>query len=389
MSADSVIDLTVPPLPELARRRSEKWDVHPPDVLASTIAEMDFPLAPPVMRVLQDAISRHDLGYAYVATERLRTAFVGFARRRLRWDVDASHVTLVPDVMVGIIEVARLIAKAGGTVAFASPAYPPFYEELPPAGLRLDEVCLRPDGSIDLDDLQRALSHGVKVFLLANPHNPTGRVLPMQELRDIAEICYEHGAWVIADEIHAPLVLKGAVHTPWLAVSERARERAVSLVSASKCFNIAGLKAALIVTASERSRDMTKLLPPMGERAGLLGVLAAEAAFGEGDEWLDAVIARLEANRDLLRAQLPAVLPEVCWTPPDATFLAWLDFRSLGLGDDPAKIILRRGRLALSPGLHYGPRGAGFARLNFGTSAELVEESVRRIVSACRRNYRV
>jgi cysteine-S-conjugate beta-lyase len=382
--ADAVVDLTVPPLRELARRRSEKWDVHPPDVLASTIAEMDFPLAPPIVRVLKDAISRHDVGYAYAATERLRNAFVGFARRRLSWDVDPDQVTLLPDVMIGIIEVARLLAKTGGTVAFAAPAYPPFFEELPHAGLRLDQVGLRLDGSIDLDDLQRALAHGAEVFLLANPHNPTGRALPLQELEEIAEICYEHGAWVIADEIHAPLVLGGAVHTAWFNVSERARERAVSLVSASKCFNIAGLKAALLVTASERARDMTKLLPPMGEHAGLLGVLAAEAAFGDGDDWLDAVITQLEANRDLLRAQLAAVLPEVRWVPPDATFLAWLDFRALGLGDDPAEIILRRGRLALSPGLQYGPRGAGFARLNFGTSPQLVEESVRRIVSACR-----
>ncbi len=376
-------ELSTPPLEELTLRRSEKWDGCPPDMIASTVAEMDYHVAPPIARVLRDAISRSDLGYAYQATGRLREAFVGFAARRLGWTVDTDQITLIPDVMVGVIEVSRLIAGHGGTVAFATPAYPPFFSELPPAGINLVPIGLRLDGSLNLDDLERTLARGTRVVLLANPHNPTGRTLPLQELVSIAEMCDRYAAWVIADEIHAPLVLDGATHIPWLNVSQAARERGVSLTSASKCFNIAGLKAALLVTASERAHDTMKRLPPMGERAGLLGVLAAEAAFQEGDPWLDAVLAQLAANRDLLRTQLSEQLPEVRWSPPDATYVAWLDFRGLDLGDDPADVILRRGRIALSTGLHYGSSGAGFARLNFGTSAELVEESVRRIALAC------
>jgi cysteine-S-conjugate beta-lyase len=376
-------ELSTPPLVELTRRRSEKWDEWPQDVIASTVAEMDYHLAPPIARVLHEAISRSDVGYAYQATGRLREAFVGFAARRLGWTVDADQITLIPDVMVGIIEVTRLIAGPGGAVAFATPAYPPFISELPPAGIRLQPIGLRRDGAIALDELEQTLALGTRVVLLANPHNPTGRALPFQELLSIAELCHDYGAWVIADEIHAPLVLEGAVHTPWLNVSEATRERGVSLISASKCFNIAGLKCALLVTGSERAREAMARLPFMGERSGLLGVLAAEAAFDECDAWLDAVVAQLAANRDLLRTQLAKQLPGVSWTPPDATYLAWLDFRGLDLGDDPAEVILRRGRIALSPGLHYGSPGAGFARLNFGTSAELVEESVRRIALAC------
>jgi cystathionine beta-lyase len=378
-----VCEVSTPALDELTRRRSEKWDGCPADVIASTVAEMDYHLAKPVARVLHDAISRSDLGYAYRATGRLREAFVGFAARRLGWTVDANQITLIPDVMAGVIEVARLIAGQGGSVAFATPAYPPFFSELPYAGLHLEPIGLRLDGSIELDDLEQALARGTRVVLLVNPHNPTGRALPLQELVSIAEMCHDHEAWVIADEIHAPLVLRGAIHTPWLNVSEAARERGISLISASKCFNIAGLKAALLVTGSERAREAMTRLPPMGERAGLLGVLAAEAAFQDGDAWLDAVLAQLETNRDLLHKELTKQLPEVRWNAPDATYLAWLDFRGLHLGHDPADAILRRGRIALSPGLHYGVPGAGFARLNFGTSAELVEESVRRIALAC------
>jgi cysteine-S-conjugate beta-lyase len=187
---------------------------------------------------------------------------------------------------------------------------------------------------------------------------------------------------VLADEIHAPLVLPGATHTPWLEVSDAARAHGVALTSASKAFNVAGLKAAVAVTASGRARDAVGRLPALDERAGLLGVVAAEAAFADGDPWLDAVLARLAANRSLLAELLAGELPVMAWTPPQATYLAWLDCRALGLGDDPAAAFRARGRVALSPGLEYGSPGAGFVRLNFGTSPELVTEAVRRMAAA-------
>ncbi len=218
------------------------------------------------------------------------------------------------------------------------------------------------------------------MLVLANPHNPTGRVPSHQELAELAERCAERGIWVLADEIHAPLTLAGARHTPWLEVSDAAREYGIALTSASKAFNLAGLKAALVVTASERARAAVTRLPPLSDRAGLLGVVAGEAAFDAGDEWLDAVLAQLDANRAQLAAALGA-LPGIACTPPDATYLAWLDCRALGLGDEPAETFLARGRVALSRGLDYGPPGAGHVRLNFATSPELLAETVRRIAA--------
>lgn len=365
-------DLRVPGLAELHERRSDKWAGHAPDVLVSTIAEMDFPLAPAVLEALRAAVERHDLGYAPAPPEGLYAAFAGFAERRLGWAVDVEQVALVPDVMVGLIELCRLL---GGPVAFATPAYPPFFAELPSAGVELREV------GLGHEDLEAALAGGVRVLVLANPHNPTGRVLPRAELERIAETCAAHGAWVLADEIHSPLVLPGAEHTPWLEVSDAARERGVALISASKAFNLAGLKAAVAVTASGTARDAVARLPELTDHSGLLGVLAAEAAFNGGDGWLDAVIAQLDANRTLLGERLAAELPEVAWAPGDATYLAWLDCRGLGLGDEPAAAFLERARVALSRGLDYGRAGAGFARLNFGTSPELVSEMVRRMAS--------
>jgi cysteine-S-conjugate beta-lyase len=378
----SAIDLQVPDLATLHQRRSEKWSEHEPDVLASTVAEMDFPLAPEVSAALHAAIDRHDLGYTPPTGTQLPAAFADFARRRLGWAVDQDQISLVPDVMAGLIELCRVLVEPGHQVAFFTPAYPPFFNELPQARVELVQLSLGPGYVVDLDGLEAALVGGVRALVLANPHNPTGRVLPRAELEQIAELCASYDCWVLADEIHAPLVLPGATHTPWLEVSDAAREYGIALSSASKAFNVAGLKAALMITASDRARAAAERVPQLTDRVGILGVIAAEAGFTYGDRWLNALLDQLAANRQLLGDLLTAELPKIKWTPPEASYLAWLDFRALGLGEDPAQAFLTHGHLALSAGLNYGPEGAGFARLNFGTSPEHVTEAVRRMAPA-------
>lgn len=376
------LDRAGPDLTALHARRGQKWAGHESDVLVSTIAEMDFPLAEPVVDALHAAIARGDLGYAPEKISALAEAFAGFAWRRLGWTVDPEQVCLVPDVMVGLVEACRVLAGADGAVAFATPAYPPFFTEFARAGLPTRQIPLLADGTLDLERLEVELAGGVRVLVLVNPHNPTGRVAAREELEQVAELCAAHEAWVVSDEIHAPLVLSDTAHTPWLEVSEAARQRAIALTSASKAFNLAGLKAALLVTGSSRAQDVVRRLPHLSVRAGLLGVLASEAAFAEGDLWLDAVLAQLRRNRTLLGDRLATELPRVTWTPPQATYLAWLDCRGLGFDADPAARFLAHGRVALSPGPDYGPSGAGFARLNFGTSAELVADTVSRMATA-------
>lgn len=365
----------------LAIRRSEKWADQPAGVLASTVAEMDFELAEPVLGALRAALDRHDLGYTPSRIRDLAAAFAGFAGRRMGWAVDPEQVVPVTDVMIGVSSLCRALTEPGDAIAVATPNYPPFLTELPREGLQLREVGLRSDGALDLDALDRTLAAGVRVLVLTSPHNPSGRVLPRPELEAIAEICADHDAWVVADEIHAPLTLAGTTFTPWLEVSDAARERGVSVTSASKAFNLAALKCALVTTASGRARDAVGRLGDPSDHVGLLGVLAAEAAFTDGDLWLDALLTQLDFNRSLLSERLAAELPSVRWTPPQASFIAWLDCRGLGLGDDPAAAFLRHG-VALSPGLAYGSPGAGFARLNFGTSPRLVAEIVRRMALA-------
>ena len=373
------IDLNVPDLDEMHRRAGAKWSIYDADVLSATIAEMDFPLAPPVIEALHAAIDRADLGYPAPAQPSLRRAFAGFAERRLNWAVDEGQIVLVPDVMIGLVELCRVIAEPGEAVAFATPAYPPFFKMLPEAGVRTIELELLADGSLDLDALDAAVAAGARALVLASPHNPTGRVLPRAELEAIAERCAEHEIWVLADEIHGPLTLPGATYTPWLEVSDAARRWGVSVTSASKAFNLAALKAALAVTADPCARELVRRMPPLHEHAGLLGTIAAEAAFEHGDPWLDAVIETLSANRDQLARDLTARLPEIAWTMPQATYLAWFDCRGLGLGDEPAQAFLEHGRVALGRGLDYGAPGAGHVRLNFATSREHLAEAVVRM----------
>jgi cystathionine beta-lyase len=380
--SDGAIDLRVPDLATLHQRRSEKWSGHAPDVLASTVAEMDFPLASEVIAALHAAIDRHDLGYTPSTGTQLPAAFAGFAQRRLGWTVDQDQITLVPDVMAGLIELCRALVTRGEQVAYLTPAYPPFFVELPQAEVELVQLPLDASGIVDLEALEAALAGGVRALVLTNPHNPTGRVIPRAELEQVAELCDHYQCWVLADEIHAPLVLEGAIHTPWLEVSDAARERGVALTSASKAFNVAGLKTALMITGSDRARAAVQRVPLLTDRVGLLGVIAAEAAFTHGDRWLDAVRAQLAANRKLLDELLEAELPKIKWAPPQASYLAWLDCAELVLGDNPADVFLTRGHVALSRGLDYGREGAGFVRLNFGTSPEHVADAVRRMASA-------
>ena len=377
---DSEFD--VPPLLELRERRSEKWAIFDSDVLSLTVAEMDFPIVSPIREAVVAAIDRCDLGYGVPAPDGLSKALAVFAARRLDWTVDPDQVTVVPDVMLGLIELGRAIAGPGEAVGFTTPAYPPFFRELALAGLKTVPVGLAPDGAIELDQLDAALARGIRAFVLSNPHNPTGRVLPRGELEAIAERCVQRDVWVLADEIHAPLVLPGATHTPWLEVSDAARRWGIALTSASKAFNLAALKTAFVVTADPAARTLVDGIGPQHDHASLLGEIAAEVAFLDGDPWLDAVIAQLDRNRSQLAAELHERLPAERWRPPAATYLAWLDCRDLGLDAEPADVFLKRGRVALGPGLNYGETGAGHARLNFATSPQHLTEAITRMARA-------
>jgi cystathionine beta-lyase len=364
-------------LPTLHRRRSSKWVEYPPDVLPAFVAEMDVGLAPPVRDALTAAIELGDAGYPEPGG--LFDAFAGFAHRRFGWSPDPARMHLLPDVMVGIVEVLRVLTEPGDGVVITPPVYPPFFAGIPEAGRRVVEVPLA-SGELDLDGLERAFAGRARAFLLCNPHNPTGRVLDRDRLEAVAALAERHDVLVLADEIHAPLTLPGAQHITYAALGET---RSVVFTSASKAFNTAGLKCALAIAGSaDVHRALGRLPAELRYRAGILGVIASEAAFAQGDAWLDDLLDALADNLRLLPMLLDEHLPGVRYHRPDASYLAWLDCRELGLGDDPAATFLKRGRVALVPGPRFGAPGRGFARLNIGTSPALLTEAVERMGAA-------
>jgi len=371
-------------LDELRLRRSWKWAEYPPDVLPAWVAEMDVPLAEPIRTALRAAVDLGDLGYADPGE--LPAAFADFAASRLGWTVDPEQVRVVPDVMVGVAEILRTSTAPDDRVVVNPPVYPPFFHTVAEVGRPIVEVPLadtQTGWELDLDGLEEAFRAGTRVYLLCSPHNPTGTVWRRGDLERVAELAARYGVLVLADEIHAPLTLAGARHVPFLTVADAAAEHGVALTSASKAWNLAGLKCAVAVTSSDPMRAALDRLPDaVRYRAGNLGVLAAVAAFRDGGAWLDALLAHLDRNRRLLADLLAGSLPEVGYRPPEASFLAWLDCTALGLGDDPAEAFRTRGRVALTRGLDFGGQGAGFTRLNIGTSAALLTEAVRRMAAS-------
>jgi cystathionine beta-lyase len=383
---DSIlVPLAVDDLTVLRQRRSAKWRAYPEDVLPLTIAEMDFPIAEPVAEVLRAAVSRSDTGYAMPEPE-LGDAVARFAAARWGWPVEPGSVTAVPDVSVGSVELLRVCCRPGQAVVISPPVYPPFFDWAAEVGARLVEAPLRQDGSgmwrLDLEGLRDAFRARPAAYILCNPHNPVGRVHDRDELEAVVRLAHEYGVLVISNEIHAPLVLPGAVFTPLLTVPGAA-EIAVSLISASKAWNLAGLKCAAIVAESPAMRAITGQLPPERRwRIGHFGVLATIAAFTAGQPWLDALLATLELRRSQLGDLIAAQLPDVRWQPPQATYLAWLDCRRIGEGEHPRNVFLDRGRVALEPGPRFGAPGSGFVRLNFATSEAVLAGAIGRMASA-------
>jgi cystathionine beta-lyase len=379
-----IIDVDAIDLTALRERLSAKYQVYPADVIPAWVAEMDFPLAPPVAEALHAAIDRSDTGYR--SGQGLADALVDFAERTWRWRLDTGRVTLVPDVLTGLAQALALLTRPGDGVVVNPPVYPPFFSTVRDvSGRMLVEVPMAVDErdyyDWDLDGLAQAFARpDVTAYVLCNPHNPTGSVASPQTLGAIADLARAHGVVVIADEIHAPLVLPGAQHTPYLAVAGDQAD-AVALVSASKAWNLPGLKCAQLVATSATADRVARMPLEVTYGTGHLGVIAAVAAYRHGEPWLAEVVGIIDGNRRLLADLLAEHLPAARYVPPDASYLAWIDFRPYGLGDDPAAVILERGRVALSPGPTYGTGGAGFARLNLATSPAILREMVGRIAT--------
>lgn len=376
-------------LEQLRRRQSLKWRMHPPDVLPLWVAEMDALPPEPVRRALEDALALGDTGYPWGTG--YAEAYADVADERWGWRPDPTDTALVADVMNGVVAVLKLVTGPGDTVVLTPPVYPPFFAFSAHVGRELLYAPLGPDGRLDLAALAAAFATATAggrraAVLLSNPHNPTGTLHSRDELAAVAVLAEAAGVRVVVDEIHAPLTFPVATgtsatgFTPYLSVP--GAERGFVVYSASKGWNLAGLKAALVVAGEGARDDLARLPEEVTHGASSLGVLAHTVALREGWPWLAEHLDGLDQNRRLLADLLAAELPEVGYRPPDSTYLAWLDCRALGLPQEPAAFFLDVARVALSAGSDFGPQGAGHARLNLATSPAVLTEAVQRMGAA-------
>lgn len=375
----SPFDVTVA---ELRARTSLKWHTYPQDVLPAFVAEMDARPLDAVVAAVDRAMRAGDTGYEPTPTSPLGTAyaeaFADFAARQHGWDVPVERTRMVPDVMLGAVEVIRLVTAPGDGVVVNPPVYPPFRSFVEHAGRRVVHAPLTAAGRLDLDALATAFTDA-SAYLLCHPHNPTGTLHTVDELRAVGELAARHGVRVVADEIHAPLLVGDEPFVPTATVVPDA----IALHSASKAFNLAGLKAAIAVPGP--AADLRDLPEIVGHGVSHVASIAHQAAYRWGDDWLAEVRTAIGAHQRLVTAALGERLPGARWRPPAATYFAWIDARASpavrATGTDPARLLLQRGRLAVNPGPTFGPGGDGFVRLNLATSPAILGDALDRLTS--------
>jgi cysteine-S-conjugate beta-lyase len=385
MSHSSPFDVSIDRLREVG---SVKWSQHP-EAIGAFVAEMDFGTAPPVAGAMHRAIDAGLLGYLPDALDRrLSEAWCGWAADRYGWVVAPERVRPLADVMAGMVAALEHFSAPGSPVILPTPAYMPFLFVPGFLGREVIEVPMATDGGravYDLDALQAAYDAGGNLLVLCNPHNPVGRVLEPDELAAVADVVERNGGRVFSDEIHAPLVYGAKRHVPYATVSQAAARHSVTAVSASKAWNLPGLKCAQLVLTNGADAAVWAKVGHLAEHgASTLGVVANIAAFEEGGPWLGDVLDHLDGSRLLLADLLAEHFPGVGYTPPEGTYLAWLDCRALDLGDHPADFFREQAGVALTDGPLCGKAGAGFARLNFATPRPILEQMVIRMAKASR-----
>ena len=372
---------------KLRLRRGQKWSLYAAEVLPAWVADMDFEVAEPIRAALAERLANNDLGYPLApARTDLPALFAARVATRFNWQISPADVLVLSDVVQGLYVGLETLSAPRDGVLIQTPIYPPFLHAAAETGRRAVLSALVAGSTryeIDFDMLAASVDAGTRVLMICSPHNPTGRAFARDELERLAALACRHDLTVISDEIHAELMLNGERHIPIASLSPEIAARTVTLMSASKAFNIAGLCMAFAHFGSRELRARFAKLPAH-TRGGTntLAIAAVQAAWQAGQPWLDDVIAYLRANRDHVAAHCRAHWPLVRHFSPEATYLAWLDMRALGLPGNPQEFFLKQARVALSDGRAFGAAGEGFVRLNFATSRALLDAVLARMDEA-------
>ncbi len=376
------------------RRKTEsvKWRRWDEDVLAMWVADTDFEAPQEVIDAINKRVEHGIFGYGFppdglneVVTQRLK--------RLYNWDVDVEQVQYVPGIVTGFNVAVRGLCKPGEEVIYQVPAYPPFIRAPHSAGLQgiQNEMFVGKSGQYEVDFEafeQEIIDNKVSLFILCNPHNPTGRVYRQDELEKFAEICLRNDVIIVSDEIHCDILYDGRKHIPIASLGKEVSDITITLQAPSKTFNVAGLHTSVAVIQNPYLRERYNAY-----RAGIvsspciLGMYAAKAAYEHGEPWLEKQLSYLQANRDLIDEALRNELKPIKWCKPEATFLAWLDCRELGINGSLQEYFLEKVKLGLNDGPEFGAVGQGFVRLNFGTTRDNIVLAIEKMKETLEKLY--
>jgi cystathionine beta-lyase len=382
-SLRDVIDSTT--VAVLRARGSFKWTAPGPDGLGAAVAEMDFGAAPPILDALTELSAAANFGYlSPPMADELAAACAGFLARRYGWQADPADIHPIPDVIKGLELAITHFSRPGAPVILPTPAYMPFLIVPRFLGREIIQVPMLDDGTgfftFDLDGIDAAFRAGGQLLIFCNPYNPLGRVFSAGEMTQLTDLVDRHGGRVFADEIHAPLVYPGQRHIPYATTSDTAAGHTLTATSASKAWNLPGLKCAQVILTNDTDRRHWADLGVFASHgASNPGVVANIAAFRYGEPWLDEVLGYLDDSRRLLADLVRQQLPGVRYRPPDGTYLAWLDCTALDLPQSPGELITDRARITVVDGPAFGTGGAGAFRFNFATPQPILSQMVQQI----------
>lgn len=381
----------------LRARRNAKWNLYEADVIPAFVADMDFAVADPIQAAIECIVRERDYGYPLRNGERVDSLAARVFAERMKslygWQLSPDLVTPIADLVQGTYAAILAFSEPGDGVVLQVPNYPPFREAVGTTERRLLALPMRDDGTrhvFDMAELKKLVDKRTRIFVLCNPQNPTGRVFSRDELLALGQFAIAHDLVVISDEIHSDLIYPGKQHIPFASLGPDIAARTITLNSATKGFNIPGLRCAFLAFGDEALRDRFHQRIPLKltGSANVVGVDATVAAWTECQPWLDAVMEHLLKARSRVVDVLAAEAPEISFHAPEATYLAWLDCRKLGLSTSAFEFFLKKARIGFSAGETFDPDCAQFIRFNFATSMPILDEILERMVKAMRQNER-
>lgn len=373
---------------DINRRYTEsiKWQRYGQDVLPMWVADMDFRSPEPVIQALHERVDHGVFGYGG-APEGTREAIAQHLLTRHDWLVDVSEIAFISGVVTGFTHAIYSLTEPGDRILIQTPAYPPFLVAPESTGREcvINELVQGEDGQyfVDFDDFEEKIASGVKLFILCNPQNPTGRVFTQAELSHMAEICLAHQVLICSDEIHGDLIYPGYQHLPIAKISEEVSASTVTYFAPSKTFNVAGFSTSVYIAKNLEMRErLAQSMRLLLGHPNILGLHAARAAYLHGGPWLEAVLKYLEGNRDFLVNFVDGELAGIRMRKPEGTYLGWLDCRDLDLNVSPHQFFLEEAKVALNDGADFGTAGEGFVRINFGCPRALLSQGLRQMKAA-------